>query len=131
MAKLFNIEGRTSYEIIYIYGGEGQKTKYTFITVVDEVYGKQKYPNRLKINVWGENLAETLNVGDFIFIDREHLQGVGEDISQDRNDSSKVYKNVIISCSSSAIVPDLTKKGVKSIEKNEDLSPVEDNDLPF
>lgn len=121
---MFNINGKKKYVIIYIRGGEGNKNDYTFLTLQNEKSDKP-FAERLKINLWGENLSNTLKVGDYVSINGAKEIGIVK--SQDKNDSNKWYDNLTIVCSPENII--LEKEQAKL--KEEPFAPTQDADLPF
>lgn len=118
---MFDIKGNKSYKVNYIRGGEGAKTKYTFITIEDELVGSQKYPNKLKINVWGDNLSNEIQVGDFIKVN--DIFNVGES-RYDRTDAKtgtvQTVRTVAVSCNGKHIEKVDGKIGGAEEQKNKD-----------
>lgn len=93
---MFEINGSRKYKVSYIKGGRGQKAEYTFITIEGDLMEGQRYPDKLKINLWGENLEGKIQKGDFIKI--LGANRVGIDSFQDRNDPTKWYRRLAIEC---------------------------------
>lgn len=131
---MFKLGTTELYNIVNIKGGTGKTTDYTFITIEgNKKSEKSTFAEKLKINVWGKNLENTLKVGDAICI--KSIREFGEVSTQDKNDKTKWYKNLTIVCEPEALI-----KGIKpkeedpfvdnSVEQTK-LEPIDDDDLPF
>ena len=126
---MFKINGSKNYKVLYIKGGKGQKNEYTFLTVEGETNKGQKYPERLKINLWGKNLEEEITKDSFIKI--LGANSVGLVSSQDRNDPNKWYQSLTIDCEVEH-VQFVEKETSSKVEASTELYPVETGeDLPF
>ena len=126
---MFKINGSKNYKVLYIKGGKGQKNEYTFLTVEGETNKGQKYPERLKINLWGKNLEEEITKDSFIKI--LGANSVGLVSSQDRNDPNKWYQSLTIDCEVEH-VQFVEKETSSKVEASTELIPVETGeDLPF
>ena len=126
---MFTIGQGTKYKVAFIKGGEGAKGEYTFITVEDKLRKGQKFPERLKINVWGKNLEPIIAKDSYITI--TSVKEVGLVFSQDKNDESKTYQNLTVTCDPSCIQLDgatvlQQENSTYSVPVIDDLS-----DLPF
>lgn len=99
---MFKIDGNTRYLVSHIIGGQGAKGGYTFITIDDEIRRGQRYPDKLKINVWGENLASNIKKGDSIAI--SGIKEMGEVAQEDKTKQGVWYRNLTIVCSPEQIV---------------------------
>ena len=127
---MFLIGQGTKYKVVFIKGGSGVRGEYTFITVEDKLKNNQKFPERLKINVWGKNLEGIIAKENYITI--TGVKEVGLVFSQDKNDESKTYQNLTITCDPSCV--QLDSAVVQQGQTNETYSvPVIDDlsDLPF
>ena len=83
---MFRTNGSKNYKVLFVKGGKGQKGDYTFITVEDELRQNQKFTDKMKIHVWGENLEGTVIKGNYVKI-REIT---------DRNDKAfELYSNML------------------------------------
>lgn len=126
---MFEINGSRKYKVTYIKGGRGQKSEYTFITIEGDLIEGQRYPDKLKINIWGENLESKIKKGDFIKI--LGANRVGIDSFQDKNDPNKWYKTLKIECG----IGDIQTTGGESEKKVETVTEIEpiadDVQLPF
>lgn len=126
---MFNTTGKKNYKVLFINGGTGQNGRaYTFITIEDKPEGNSKYGEKLKINLWGEDLSSTVRPDDYIKI--LGVTDVGIVRRKDKN-SDKWYENNTISCQTGDIV--LGEKPAKKEEQPEQqvMQPIEDSDLPF
>lgn len=124
---MFNISGDKKYKVSRVFGGSSEKTAYTFITVEDKVKEGLKFPERLKINVWGTNIADKINEGDAITVVGAREVGI-----ETYTKENKTYKTLVISCSPDDIV--VCGKFEEEKPKQEEpttLQPIEDEDLPF
>lgn len=126
---MFKINGSKNYKILRVKGGKGQKNEYTFLTVEGEINNGQKFPEKLKINLWGKNFDGTIAKGDYIKI--LGANSIGNVSSQDRNDPNKWYQSLTIDCEVEHV--QLVEKETSSkVEASTELSPVETReDLPF
>lgn len=133
---MFKIDGSKGYVVSFVYGGTSAKGDYSFLTVQDNVTGKQKYPDKLKIKVWGQNLKDKVAVGSKISI--AGVKEFGLERVQDANDKNKWYSNLTIVCDGSDIIvsgvasePVVEPAASSSATSTPvDLAPVED-DFPF
>lgn len=126
---MIKINGSKNYKVLYVKGGKGQKNEYTFLTVEGETNKGQKYPERLKINLWGENLEGNLVKDSFIKI--LGANGVGIVASQDKNDPNKWYRTLTIECGTGDIqvVSETTETKIEPVTE---LEPIADGvQLPF
>ena len=127
---MIKINGSKNYKVLYVKGGKGQKNEYTFLTVEGETNKGQKYPERLKINLWGENLEGNLAKDSFIKI--LGANGVGIVSSQDKSDPNKWYQNLTIECGAGDIQVVENETGVNKSNAHNDMQPVDDaEELPF
>lgn len=126
---MFKINGSKNYKVLYVKGGKGQKNEYTFLAVEGEASKGQKYPKRLKINLWGENLEGTIMKDSFIKILGANSVGIVP--SQDKNDPNKWYQNLTIECGTGDIqvVSETTETKIEPVTE---LEPIADGvQLPF
>ena len=119
---MFKIDGSKDYKVTFVFSGTSKNGDYTFITAEDELRKGQKFPDKLKINVWGENLSNEVKVGDLIAISGARETGIVN--QQDKNDKNKWYQNLTISCNPENII----YKGTAVPQKFE---PISDDQLPF
>ena len=126
---MFKINGSKKYKVTHIKGGEGQKGGYTFLTIEDGLTGGQRYPDKLKINLWGENLEGKVMKDSFIKI--IGANGVGIVDSQDKNDPNKRYRTLTIECGTGDIQV-VSETAETKIEPVTELEPIADGvQLPF
>ncbi len=127
---MFKINGSKNYKVSYIKGGKGQKNEYTFLTVEGEINKGQKYPERLKINLWGENLEGEITKDSFIKI--LGANSVGLVSSQDKNDPNKWYQNLTIGCGAGDIQVVENETVINKSNAPDDMQPIDDaEELPF
>ena len=127
---MFKINGSKNYKVSYIKGGKGQKNEYTFLTVEGETSKGQKYPERLKINLWGENLEGKVTKDSFIKILGANSIGIVS--SQDKNDPNKWYQNLTIECGAGDIQVVENETGTNKSNAPDDMQPIDDSEeLPF
>lgn len=125
---MFNINGKKEYKVVYSRGGQGQNGAYTLITVEDEVAEGRKYPDRLKINIWGEDISDKVPQGAIISI--MSAVSVGLVITKDKTQEGKFYNNLTITCNADDIVVD-ERLGAKP-KATQKFEPVDNtDDLPF
>lgn len=117
---MFRTNGSKNYKVLFVKGGKGQKGDYTFITIEDELRQNQKFTDKMKIHVWGENLEGTVIKGNYVKI--LGTNGVGIEAQQDRTDANKWYKNLTIECGTGDIQP---------VEMNADGKPAETSGQPI
>lgn len=117
---MFRTNGSKNYKVLFVKGGKGQKGDYTFITVEDELRQNQKFTDKMKIHVWGENLEGTVIKGNYVKI--LGANGVGVEAQQDRTDANKWYRNLTIECGTGDIQP---------VEMNADGKPAETSGQPI
>lgn len=122
---MFDITGKQKYKIAYVRGGKG-KSEYTFLTLEADLKKRQKYPERLKVNVWGKNLENDLSIGDYVNLVGANEFGIVK--QQDKNDPNKWYDNMTVVCSAEHIVLTQTEQ---EKTKQEAMQPIDDTDLPF
>lgn len=128
---LFNFSGKRNYKVLFITGGTGSNGRaYTFITIEDMPEGKAKYGDKLKINVWGEDLSQTIKPDNYIKI----LGCVDGGIVRRKDaNSDKWYDNLTIACGVGDIV--LGEKPFKKEDEEQPavMQPIDDLDseLPF
>lgn len=123
---MFDITGKKKYKISYIRGGKG-KNEYTFLTLETDLKKGQKYPERLKVNVWGKNLENDFAVGNYVNLIGANEFGIVK--QQDKNDPNKWYDNMTAVCSAEHIV--LTQVEEER-PKQETMQPIDDaEELPF
>lgn len=123
---MFKISDQNKYLVTFIKGGQGQRGGYTFITIDDELRPNQKYADKLKINVWGENLEDKISKGDFISI--LHVNELGLVNQKDPKDETKWYQNLTITCPPDAI---LVQHSAQKVEEPQKLEQIDVTDLPF
>ena len=127
---MIKINGSKNYKVLYVKGGKGQKNEYTFLTVEGETNKGQKYPERLKINLWGENLEGEITKDSFIKI--LGANSVGLVSSQDKNDPNKWYQNLTIECGAGDIQVVENETWVNKSNAHNDMQPIDDaEELPF
>ena len=127
---MFNIQGNKSYKVASVYGGTSQKgTSYTFITIESEIVGNSKYPDRLKINVWGTDLSNKVKKDDFIKILEAKEVGITKVKAKD---GDKWYENLTIVCDATDIALG-DKPATKEVVEQTEMTPIDipDSDLPF
>lgn len=128
---MFNIEGKKSYKVNFVFGGVSQKgTAYTFITAESEIVGNSKYPDKIKINIWGSNLSSKLQKDDYIKIMGAKEVGITKTKAKE---GDKWFENLTLVCNESDIV--LGDKPAVKEEKQEmqqvEMTPIELDELPF
>lgn len=127
---MIKINGSKNYKVSYIKGGKGQKNEYTFLTVEGETNKGQKYPERLKINLWGENLEGEITKDSFIKI--LGANSVGLVSSQDKNDPNKWYQNLTIECGTGDVQVVENETGTNKSAMPDNMQPIDDaGELPF
>lgn len=127
---MFKINGSKNYKVLYVKGGKGQKNEYTFLTVEGEASKGQKYPERLKINLWGENLEGKVTKDSFIKILGANSVGIVS--SQDKNDPNKWYQNLTIECGAGDIQVVENETGTNKSAMPDNTQPIDDAEkLPF
>lgn len=128
---LFNLQGKKNYKVLFINGGTGQNGRpYTFLTVEDMPEGKAQYGDKMKINLWGEDLSQQIKSNDYIRI--LGCMDVGM-VRRKDSKTDKWYENLTITCQAGDIV--LGEKPAKKEEKQEkitEMQPIDSMDeLPF
>lgn len=129
---MFNTTGKKNYKVLFVNGGTGQNGRqYTFITVENMPEGNLKYGDKLKINLWGEDLSQQIRSNDYVRI--LGCTDVGMVRRKDKN-SDKWYENLTIECAAGDVV--LGQKPVKKEDRQEQpavMQPIDDNldSLPF
>lgn len=127
---MIKINGSKNYKVLYVKGGKGQKNEYTFLTVEGETNKGQKYPERLKINLWGENLEGEITKDSFIKI--LGANSVGLVSSQDKNDPNKWYQNLTIECGTGDVQVVENETWVNKSNASDDMQPIDDSEeFPF
>lgn len=128
---MFNFSGKRNYKVLFVNGGTGSNGRqYTFITVEDMPEGKAKYGDKLKINLWGEDLSQTIRPDDYI-----KILGCTDGGMVRRKDtkSDKWFDNFTIQCSAGDVI--LGEKPAKKEDKEEPqqavMQPIDDGELPF
>ena len=124
---MFKISTDKKYLVTFIKGGQGQRGGYTFITIDDELRQGQKYADKLKINVWGENLEDKIHKGSFISI--LHVEELGMVAQKDPKDETKWYQNLTITCSPDSILVQDSADTKQDAPKQ--LEQIDVTDLPF
>lgn len=129
---MFNIKGKKSYKAIFVYGGISQKgTPYTFITAEGELVGNAKYPDKVKINIWGADLSKQIQKDDYIKIMGANEVGITKTKAKE---GDKWYENLTFVCNENDIVLG-DKPAVKEEKPQEpvEMTPidVDDDSLPF
>lgn len=126
---MFNCTGKKNYKVLFINGGTGANGRaYTFITIEDMPQGGAKYGEKLKINLWGEDLSQTIRANDYIKILGVEECGM---VSRKDKNTDKWYENNTIVCGVGDIV--LGEKPVKKDKPAEPqvMQPIDDGELPF
>lgn len=127
---MIKINGSKNYKVLYVKGGKGQKNEYTFLVVEGETNKRQKYPERLKINLWGENLEGEITKDSFIKI--LGANSVGLVSSQDKNDPNKWYQNLTIECGTGDVQVVENETVTNKSNATNDMQPIDDaEELPF
>ena len=127
---MFKINGSKNYKVLYVKGGKGQKNEYTFLIVEGEKSKGQKYPERLKINLWGENLEGKVTKDSFIKI--LGANSVGLVPSQDKNDPNKWYQNLTIECGTGDVQVVENETVTNKSNASDDMQPIDEaEELPF
>lgn len=130
---MFKTNGTGKYEIKQLYGGTGKNGGYTFITIEDELKEGQKFAEKLKINIWGEDLSGKFKVGQTISI--LGVNGLGivaqkDKVKKDANGKDIWYRNLTIECSADDIV--VATGTEKKKEEPTELQPIDNTEeLPF
>ena len=124
---MFSIEGKKNYKVLFINGGTSQNGRdYTFITLEAKPEGNAKYGDKLKVNVWGANLKESISSNDWVKILGATEVGL---VRRKDNNSDKWYENLTITCSEEDIV--LGEAPAKK-EEPDTMQAIDDPmDLPF
>ena len=129
---MFNITGKKNYKVLFVNGGVGTNGRaYTFITIENMPEGNAKYGEKLKINLWGEDLSKQIKQDDYIRI--LGCMDVGVVRRRDPK-TDKWYENMTITCSEGDVV--LGEKPVKKEDKNQiqgqqTMEAIELDELPF
>ena len=127
---MIKINGSKNYKVLYVKGGKGQKNEYTFLVVEGETNKGRKYPERLKINLWGENLEGKITKDSFIKI--LGANSVGLVSSQDKNDPNKWYQNLTIECGTGDVQVVENETVTNKSNASDDMQPINDaEELPF
>lgn len=120
---MFKIGGEKQYKVIYVRGGQGKNGGYTFLSIEDALRENQKFGDRMKINVWGEDLSQKIVKDSYVSV-----LGVNEIGLVNSEADGKTYKNLTIVCSPDQIISVEPKQ---SAEPKAELEPINDQDLPF
>lgn len=125
---MFNLQGKKDYRVASIFGGVSSKgSPYSFITIESELIGGQKYPDRMKINIWGADLSNQIKADDFIKILGANEVGI---VKKKAPNSDKWYENLTITCNHEDVV-----LGEKPQEEKKEIQPIQfeeiDGELPF
>lgn len=125
---MFNLQGKKDYRVASIFGGVSSKgSPYSFITIESELIGGQKYPDRMKINIWGADLSNQIKADDFIKILGANEVGI---VKKKAPNSDKWYENLTITCNPEDVV-----LGEKPQEEKKEIQPIQfeeiDGELPF
>lgn len=130
---MFNLQGKKDYRVASIFGGVSSKgSPYSFITVESELFGGQKYPDRMKINLWGADLSAQIKQGDYIKILGANEVGV---VKKKDSKSDKWYENLTITCQPEDVVLGEVPENTKTEPVNNvptEIVPIDDDlNLPF
>ena len=126
---MFNLQGKKDYKVVAIYGGVSSKgSPYSFLTVESELIGGQKFPDRMKINIWGADLSNQIKANDFIKILGATEVGL---VKKKAPNSDKWYENLTITCNVEDVVV-----GEKPAEEPKEIQPIQfeeidSSELPF
>jgi hypothetical protein len=124
---MFNITGKKNYKVLFINGGTGKNGRaYTFITIEEIPREGLKYGEKAKIQLWGEDLSQTVRPEDYI-----KILGCTDCGLEDKKDekSGKWFKNFTMVCQAGDVV--IGEKPVKKVEQPTIMQPIDDGELPF